>query len=473
MKRLKGILSALLFALTLLLAVWPQTASAATKSVIIKVGYFGGPYYEKAVLTLDDLATLDEYRGTYTFLDKGGFMAYADAKGYRLTDILRLAGVDVNSINRCHFGGDDGDSVYHVSIDSKTLFGSERYAFPNLSYYYGVPPGEVSRRVTDMDAVWRSAENVPTILSVRDNYDRVFDYFGEYNPREHEYTEEKGLRLFFGQTAPNTVNANQMAQRVFRIEVEFGGAPTISVGQEQLELKVGSDYKVRVTVNSSDEVITKAILSGLKWSSSDESVVQVDSNGQLTVVGKGEAVITVHSTVYDSAQSDGYKNMKDATIRIVAGDKENISGGGDGQGDGSGTGDGSGQTDSGTGTGTGDSDSRTDGKTNTSGGAGTTGPRRQYIQSRGDLDLDKDTEKLRVGRLTMRADNDGTDASRTDADSSAQQPWRDKGMEGGSTALGLILKENPLAVFVAGASAVLVLLGGAGMYVRYRREIKR
>lgn len=469
MKRLKGILSALLFALSLLLAVWPQTASAATKSVIIKVGYFGGPYYEKAVLTLNDLATLDEYRGLYTFLDRGGFMAYADATGYRLTDILHLAGVDVNSVNRCHFGGDDGDSVYHVSIDSGTLFGSERYAFPNLSYYYGEPPGEVGRRVTDMDAVWRTAVKVPTILSVRDNYSRVYDYFGEYNPREHAYTSEKGLRLFFGQTAPNTVNANQMAQRVFRIEVEFGGAPTIEVGQEQLELKVGSDYKVRVNVSSCDEVITKAILSGLKWTSSDESVVRVDSSGQITVVGKGEATITVHSTVYDSAQSDAYQGLKDATIHIVAGDKENISGGGDGQGDGTGTGDGSGKTDSGTGTGTG----QTDGKTNTSGGSGTTGPRRQYIQSRGDLDLSKNAEKLRVGRLTLQAESDGTNTSQTDSDSSAQQNWRDKGMEGGSTALGLLLKENPLAVFVAGSAAALVLLGGAGMYIRYRREIKR
>lgn len=581
MKRWKSFLPALLLGLALLLICRPETASAATDSITVKVGYFGGPYYEKTVLTMSDLERLEERHEQYTFLDRGGFLAYADAYGYGLADVLEMAGVDVQSISRCHFKTEDSYGGYFVSMDAGTLFWSDRYAFPTLSEYYGRLPWEINRQITDVDAVWSSAVSVPAMLSHYDNYSRVSE-FRPYDPNDYDYTGEKGLRLFFGQTAPDTVNANQMAKYVYEIDVEFGGAPTINVDQDQLKLKVGSDYRVQVSVSSADEVITQAILQGLEWSSSDESVVTVDQTGQITVVGKGSASITVRSTVYDSRWSDAYGGMKAATIHIAAGDDENLNGGGTGTGDGSGTGSGgdsgtgdSGTGDSGTGAddgsdqsgtengndpgtggsrdvddshrndntgisgGTNQSDTAADpskpddpgkpsepnkpnrpsepsrpgtggqGTAGTGGGtdqsgaqAGTATPGKdekepdsepsggkmppakkdeiikKYIESQTTPDLTKETEELqtlRVGRLSIRAgaaDPAETRGGSTDSSASAEQVWRRQGMASDATALGLILRKNPLAVLVAVSAVALVLLGGGWMYIRFKRETK-
>ena len=59
MKRWKDFLPALLLGLALLLICRPETASATTDSITVKVGYFGGPYYEKTVLTMSDLERLE------------------------------------------------------------------------------------------------------------------------------------------------------------------------------------------------------------------------------------------------------------------------------------------------------------------------------------------------------------------------------------------------------------------------------
>lgn len=45
-------------------------------------------------------------------------------------------------------------------------------------------------------------------------------------------------------------------------------------------------------------------------------------------------------------------------------------------------------------------------------------------------------------------------------------------MASDATALGLILRKNPLAVLVAASAVVLMLLGGGWMYIRFKRETK-
>lgn len=513
MRRWKTMCLTVLFTLSLLLACWPQTAQAATESVTIKVGYFGGPYYEKTVLSMNDLERLGEYHELYTCLDRGGFLAYADAYGYALTDIFQAAGVDISAISRCHFKTDDSQGGYFVSLNADTLFWSERYAFPTLSSHYGTPPGEAERCISDLYLVWEDAVIVSPMLSYYDNYSRVSGEYTEYDPDDYGYTTEKGLRLFFGQTAPNTVNANQMAKWVYEVDVEFGGAPSIRMDEDQLKLKVGSDYKIRATVTSADEVITQRILQGLQWSSSDDSVVRVDSTGQITVVGKGEATITAYYKEYEDF-------MSPATIHVVAGDDENLSGGGSGKGDGSGTGDGSGSGSGGTGSGTGQVTPGDGENDNAQGGSGKdpsskgdtgkdtgtkspdqTKPDQKtpdtkktdaedrshtsaedkdtaeddtYIRSRSELDLTQNTVQLptlRVRRLTAVTQTASSEAS-AGAASTDVQGIRGQGLDGGSTALGLIMKDNPLTVFVAVASGALVLLGGWLMYVRFKRETK-
>ncbi len=449
MKKLKHLHILPLLALTLLLALWPREAQAAqaTDAITVKVGYFGGPYYEKAVLTLDDLGSLEEQHYTYTCLDKGAYLDYADAYGYRLSDILELAGIDVNSIRACHFKSTDN---YFVSVDSETLFGSERYAFPNLSEYFGTLSDGYTRGITDMDAVWGSAIRVPAILSFYDNFHRLedSDWFKKYDPSAYRYTSDTRMRLFFGQTSPDAVNANRLAKYVYEIDVELGGTPKLVTSDDQLKLKVGSDYRARVSVVSGDETISEELLKSLKWTSSDESIVKVDSTGKITVVGEGEATITAYLPDYEGRVSP-------VTIRIVTGKGENLDGGGTGN-------KGSGTTGGQNGT----------GKTPSSGKTSDTATGDKTILPAGALDEKR--QVLRARKLSVKADDILGNAEKwaeTDEKAGVQN-WRDKAMDEDSTALGLIKQGNPLAIFVAAASVALLLAGGAYMYLRYKRQMK-
>lgn len=310
--------------------VTPTAKAAATETLTIRVGYFGGPFYEKEVLSVSEIESLGAYWQTFTFLDSGGFLAYATTYGVALTDILECVGVDLGTVGQCHFKTSDSAS-YHTSVTASTLYGSQRYAFLNLSEYYGELPGQWESGITDYDAVWQSAVPVQTVLSLMDNYSRV-DEFTPYDASCYDITSNKRLRLFFGQTVPDEVNARHMAYWVYGIDVEFSGSPSIRMDKSDLSLSIGDDYTVEYSVSTADPVISEAIRNGLRWESSDPSVVTVDASGKLNVLSRGEAVITAYFDDYEIS----------ASLHIVVGDNETNGGGGEGNGQGSGSGDGEG-----------------------------------------------------------------------------------------------------------------------------------
>jgi hypothetical protein len=132
----------------------------------------------------------------------------------------------------------------------------------------------------------------------------------------------------FGQSGPEDARTSQSAKYVYRVHVSFFGSPELSMDETDRELKVGSDYKVSVNVAAEDALLDDYVRQNILWSSSDPSVVQVDQNGQLTVVGAGEATVT--ASFGDAA----------ASLHVSVGEEENLSGGGaGGAGMTSGTGD--------------------------------------------------------------------------------------------------------------------------------------
>lgn len=470
----------LLWVLVLLVAlVRPNVLTAVAgpaDSLTIRVGYFGGPYYEKEIMSVSELEALGAYWQTFTFLDAGGFPAYATAYGVALTDILAAAGVDIGSVGTCHFKTSDSAS-YHTSVTADTLYGSQRYAFPALAEYYGAPAGEIESRITDYNAVWQSAVPVQTVLSLQDNYARV-DEFTPYDASAYTLRSDKRLRLFFGQTQPDEINARHMAYWVYGIDVEFAGSPVLQMQDTELKLSIGEDYQAQLTVSAADPVIAEAIRGGLRWESSEPSVVSVDGGGRLTVLRKGEAVVTAYFDDYELS----------ASLHIVVGDEESLGGDGEGSGSGDGSGDGSGE---GEGSGSGSTDLSGEG----SGGredAGTL-PEDNGAEAVRENDAPSDTAQAPTEQENSSRSGQGADggpaASITDVETNISVALRGRritvarsgspqGMEaddssggGGGAPIELVLVSSPLRFYLLLGAFLLLAGGGILMWRKYKKEI--
>ena len=438
-----------------------------SSQLTVRVGYFGGPYYEKAVYSVADLEAIGTQSCLYTCMDSGGFLRYAEAEGVYLCDIMEDAGIDINSINKCHFGTYDayiGGTEYFKSLGCNTLFWSERYSFPDLAQYWNRLDQSLTQE--ESDAIWDTAQSVQSMLSLRDNFKRVADETPYHTGDNGEKTSEDSFRLLFGQTQPLCINdiagdaangASNMAKWVYEIDVELGGTPSLSINDEQLELKVGSDYRVTVTVNSGDAAISQEIMNNLQWESSDPSVVSSDNSGQLTAHGQGEATITVYDPHYDDLR---------ATLHIVVGEAENLAGGE--------TGDDNTPVDN--------KEEQTNGDTEQPGIDGN-GKKPSDVKTNQPPDntekkvadtpkyvtkatkippteLAEKVHSIRVNRVTIDSDTGGV------------QNWREHNMAEDASALGLLAEDNPLSVVAEVAAAGFLICGGILMYIRFKKETK-
>lgn len=113
-----------------IIAVLTPTASAldddefdgyAADALTIRVGYFGGPYYEKAVFTLDELWAMDVVYADYTFIDNMPSVVIDHVAGVRLADLMDAAGIDLNSIQTFYFWTRDKQSDYFTSYSKTAL----------------------------------------------------------------------------------------------------------------------------------------------------------------------------------------------------------------------------------------------------------------------------------------------------------------------------------------------------------------
>lgn len=464
-KQFRAFLAGLLL-LTLVFAVFPAPARAASGSLTIKAGYFGLPYATKAEYSVGQVEALGTHSALYTMNSKGGFLSYANAEGVYLKDILSSAGVNVGAVNYVNFKAADGHNAsknYYYG----TLFGT-RYAFPDLSEYYGQAEG-----VTDEDVVWANAVKVKTMLALRDNFARVDD-FSMYDPADMSSSHR--FRLMVGQEYPGQVVAADSIYEVDTVIVTYVGSPEIDA-ESDVTISIDEDHTLVYSVDSADSDITRLIQAGLKFESSDPSVVSVDENGRLTAKREGEVEITIYYEATDIDAED-----ISATVRVKVGESDGNGGSGTGDGFGDGTGGGSGSGESGSGEGSGSGSDTPSGGGNSqnknesggapeneenSGGQATqitpeepeNAPQNVYISDQPQKNQNEYT--LRVRKVQSAGSSAAPEIS---------QGENSGGAAGGSEALGLLLDDTMLLV-AAIVAVLLFLSGGAGMYVNYRREL--
>ena len=277
-------------------------------TLTIEVGYFGGPFYEKYTFTLDELKNMDLVHADYTFIDNMPSVIIDHVEGVRLSDILERAGIDLNSVETFYFWTEDVASSYFTSFTKKELIDIPRYCYYSLPENFDYDEGK-GNEYADSDG-----QLVDTVIALSDDWGRCISgaTFGS------DYTDlniNTRFRLIFGQKDTETPTACRSAKWIHSIVVELGGAPTLSIDSPSiLDLEVGSLFRTEASIETADPVISEN--ADIEWSSSDDSVATVDSDGNVTVHSEGTAIITasfmgvsssfvVNGTAKDSSSNTG------------------------------------------------------------------------------------------------------------------------------------------------------------------------
>jgi len=268
-----------------------ETSGMRADSLTINVGYYGGPYFEKKVFTVDELASLGVVSAVYSYIDSMPAVCLVYAKGVPIRTIMKAAGIDMNSIQRFYFYTNDKKGGYYTDFRKKDLIDTTRYYYPNLVYRFYEPDYESDRY--DEQAA-EGAIPVEPMMAISDNWQRHLpwkDGFGEIDYSvQRTYTR---FRLMYGHVDTFSCTAKKSAKWVHSINVMLGGGPTVTTDVSVLEKEVGSKHRITATVSAAADLLAEHIRQALVWSTSDSSVATVDDKGNVTITGEGEAVITI------------------------------------------------------------------------------------------------------------------------------------------------------------------------------------
>jgi hypothetical protein len=253
-------------------------------SLTIKVGYFGGPYYVKHVFTLAELKSMDVIHDDYTFIDNMPSVVIDHVEGVRLTDIMDRAGIDVGSIQTFYFWTKDVSTTYFTSFPKTELIDTPRYCYYSLPDNFDYDSGTGNEYASD------EKELVDTVIALADDWNRCMTgaTFGS------DYTDlnmNTRFRLVYGQKDTKTPTASRSAKWIHSIIVELGGAPTQTIETPSvLDIEVGSLFRTEASIKTAFPELSDNTM--IEWSSSDEAVASVDSDGNITVHSEGTAIIT-------------------------------------------------------------------------------------------------------------------------------------------------------------------------------------
>lgn len=254
----------------------------SAETLTVKVGYFGGPYYEKHVFTLEELWAMDVVYQDYTFIDNMPSVVIDHVAGVRLADLMDAAGIDLNSIQVFYFWTRDKQSDYYTSYTKEALIDTPRYC------YYSLPDNFDEEEGVGNEFATLDGEPVDTVIALADDWNRT-QAGATFGSDYMNLNTNTRFRLIFGQTNGWERTASRSAKWIHEIVVELGGAPTLTVDASVLDGEVGSILRTEPSVQADSAILENETI---RWSSSDENVATVDEEGNITIVGEGEATIT-------------------------------------------------------------------------------------------------------------------------------------------------------------------------------------
>ncbi len=289
---------------------------AAADSLTVKVGFYGGPYYETAVFSDADMRSMsDGSVWTYSGVDSGGFMRLCYAWGVSLDFLLDQAGIDLGSVGYLHMGTQDNYEEYYATFSVDTLL-RERYFYPHMIRL--ADPNGREEQILPFDALTGEEQAdpqvVPAMLAIGcTDFSRAAYTEAAWNgypyPDRAELSEDLRYRLIYGQLGLDSLEAALNVQEsdkwVFEINVQLTGAPGIRLDRTLLEGnegEVGSRYRLDISADLppnygylSGEVLqalSAQVLERVELTY-DDSVVDLVQTGtgqyEMRIVGEGQS----------------------------------------------------------------------------------------------------------------------------------------------------------------------------------------
>jgi hypothetical protein len=404
----------------------------------ITVGYFGGPYYEKKVFTLEELWAMDVQYQDYTMIDGMPAAVIDHVAGVTLADIVDAAGIDLGSVQNFNFWCTDKQSDYYVTLTKKYLIDTPRYCYYSLPDNWDYDEGR-GNEYAALDAV-----RVPTVLALGDYFLRAQEGATFGSDYQNLNTNTR-FRLVFGQTNASEHTASNSAKWIHRIEITLGGAPTVTLTDFDLDLEVGSQFRSEPIISAADPVI--AANTTVEWSSSDERIASVDADGNITVHAEGTATIT--AKVGDSVATlivNGVPGEKIDGVAIASPNPA-VDGSTGGTPDGTGTSGGTG----------------TPGETSDSPAESTAKPQpsaQPVIPSEPIVIKDTITGyEIRPAAKSESSDNGGV------------QQWRDDEMADTAVELPIIPEDNAMVPVMVWGSLAFLIVGGGVEFMIFKKQV--
>lgn len=282
---------------------------AAGGSLEVRVKYFGDQgdkIRTKWVFSESELYGLGSAEHLYSNVTSIGTVLSIRAEGPQILSIIDAAGIDINSVARINFRSGD-DYGYTMDFSVANHLSGGRYYYPNLNRYYTknddntLTPMDVELADGTIINPLDDGYEVPAILALRYGSSKARDITAD----SLSLGTEDIYRFCMGQkplqknvkTRSDEATSMESIKKIHGIDVTLYGSPVSGIMMDLTsgQMKVGSKKKANA-VFSGDELFADVLGSfagKLTWKSSNPSVVKVDQNGNITVLKKGRATITV------------------------------------------------------------------------------------------------------------------------------------------------------------------------------------
>ena len=307
--------------LSMVFAVYPAAADnkstddyEAADSLQVYIGYTGTRddnnkiiYNEFKTISSSEMEAMKE-RHVYSIIDNLPCTVVDPAEGVPLTKLLDKLGIDASYVSHFGFWAADVPGQAYVYLSKEYLLDTERYYFPDFTMNWDISNGLINSGdgeiyFPDSVAAMAYKKEVPTMLAIRDNFQRVFP--GERGDTSYNnLTDAVKYRLLFGKTddldssAPEHT-ASRTVKWIYRIDITLkgtaeklgiGGSKTdivaMSINPPVLTIKPEATYQLKATVEpaTASQVVT--------WESSDTTIATVSATGVLTTFVEGTVDIT-------------------------------------------------------------------------------------------------------------------------------------------------------------------------------------